>query len=118
LRRPEPIRIRWSTTGHPVAAELATVLRAGTVPGRPLRLQHDLHHVVALFRRLESRQLVVLGEPGAGKTVLALLFTLGLLDDPRPDEPVPVLLAASSGTRGRSICTSGSPAGRPRSIRH
>jgi hypothetical protein len=35
---------------------------------------------------------VVLGEPAAGKSVVALLLTLGLL----PDEPVPVLLTVSS----------------------
>jgi hypothetical protein len=40
--------------------------------------------------------LVVLGEPGAGKTVLAMLFTLGLLADPEPNEPIPVLLPLSS----------------------
>lgn len=61
--------------------------------GRPtrLKLRGDLYDVVAAFR-----QLVVLGEPGAGKTVLAMLFTLGLLDARAPDEPVPVLLPISS----------------------
>jgi hypothetical protein len=38
----------------------------------------------------------VLGEPGAGKTVLAVLMTLGLLSDPEPCEPAPVLLPLSS----------------------
>jgi len=96
LRRPEPIRIRWSSTGRPVAAGLADVLTGGVVPGRPVRLRHDVHHVVELFREIRARQLVVLGAPGAGKTVLALLFTLGLLEGLLPGEPVPVLLTASS----------------------
>ncbi len=96
LRRPEPIRIRWSSTGRPVAARLADVVTEGVVPGRPVRLRHDVHHVVELFRKLRARQLVVLGDPGAGKTVLALLFTLGLLEGLLPGEPVPVLLSASS----------------------
>ncbi|MGH3830410.1 MAG: NACHT domain-containing protein [Pseudonocardiaceae bacterium] len=96
LRRPEPIRIRWSSTGRPVAASLADVLTEGVVPGRPVRLRHDVHHVVELFRTLRARQLVVLGAPGAGKTVLALLFTLDLLEVLLPGEPVPVLLSASS----------------------
>jgi hypothetical protein len=47
LRRPEPIRIRWSSTGRPVAASLPDVLTEGVVPGRPVRLRHDVHHVVA-----------------------------------------------------------------------
>ncbi|PZS40717.1 MAG: hypothetical protein DLM62_01390 [Pseudonocardiales bacterium] len=96
LRRPEPIRIRWSTTGRPVAASLTAVLNEGVVPGRPVRLHHDMDHVVELFRKLRARQLVILGDPGAGKTVLALLFTLGLLDSLQPGEPVPALLTASS----------------------
>ncbi|MGH3828044.1 MAG: NACHT domain-containing protein, partial [Pseudonocardiaceae bacterium] len=96
LRRLEPIRIRWSSTGRPVAASLADVLTDGAVPDRPVRLRHDVHHVVELFRMLRARQLVVLGAPGAGKTVLALLFTLGLLEGLPPGEPVPVLLSASS----------------------
>jgi hypothetical protein len=96
LRQPEPIRIQWSSTGRPVAPRLAAVLNEDAVPGRPVRLRHDVNHVVELFRKLRARQLVILGDPGAGKTVLALLFTLGLLDSLLPDEPVPVLLSASS----------------------
>ncbi|HKR50877.1 MAG TPA: NACHT domain-containing protein, partial [Pseudonocardiaceae bacterium] len=74
------------------------VLGEGVLPSRPIRLKlrGDLYDVVAAFRQLPARQLVVLGEPGAGKTVLAMLFTLGLLDTRAPDEPVPVLLRISS----------------------
>ena len=98
LRRPEPLRVRWSSTGRPVAADASAVLGRGTVLGRALRLKlhGDLSDLVRTFRLLPARQLVVLGEPGAGKTVLAVLFTLGLLNDPEPDEPVPVLLPLSS----------------------
>lgn len=52
--------------------------------------------VVAAFRRLPAQQLVVLGGPGAGKSVLALLLTLGLLADRRTGDPVPVLLSPGS----------------------
>lgn len=52
--------------------------------------------VVAAFRQLPVRQLVVLGEPGAGKTVLAILFTLEALKARTPGESVPVLLPISS----------------------
>ncbi len=98
LRRPEPLRLRWSTTGRPVSAQPAAVLGQATVGGRPtrLKLHGDLHSVVEAFRILPARQLVVLGEPGAGKSVLAMLLTLGLLAVPDRDEPVPVLLAISS----------------------
>lgn len=98
LRRPEPLRVRWSTTGRPVSAQPAAVLGQAAVGGRPtrLRLRGDLDSIVEAFRRLPARQLVVLGEPGAGKTVLAMLLTLSLLDTRTPGEPVPVLLPVSS----------------------
>jgi hypothetical protein len=86
LRQPEPLRLRWSTTGRDVSA----------VAAASLRIQGDLTDVVDKFQTLPRRQLVILGEPGAGKTVLALLFTLGLLTQRARGEPVPVLLTVSS----------------------
>jgi Cdc6-like AAA superfamily ATPase len=54
------------------------------------------------FRRQEIRRLVVLGEAGAGKTVLAVRFVLdqlrsrvSLADGVRADEPVPVRVNAA-----------------------
>ncbi|AHI01097.1 NACHT domain-containing protein [Kutzneria albida] len=98
LRRPEPLRVRWSSTGRPVAAAPGAVIGRGALPGRPirLRLHGDVHQVVAAFLALPAQQLVVIGEPGAGKTVLALLLTLGLLGRAAPEDPVPVLLNAST----------------------
>jgi hypothetical protein len=55
----------------------------------------ELADLVAQFRRLPTRQLVVIGEPGAGKTVAAIVLTLGLLADPEPGDPVPVLLTVA-----------------------
>ncbi|HET8660300.1 MAG TPA: NACHT domain-containing protein [Micromonosporaceae bacterium] len=98
LRQPGPLRVKWSTTQRPVSAQPAAVLGQAAVGGRPtrLRLRGDLDSIVEAFRRLPARQLVVLGEPGAGKTVLAMLLTLGLLDTRARGEPVPVLLPVSS----------------------
>jgi hypothetical protein len=97
LRHPRPLRVRWSTTARPVSPQ-PVVPGENVLPGRSTRLglRGDLHDVVAAFHQLPTRQLVVLGEPGAGKTVLATLFTLDLLDTRAPDEPVPVLLQISS----------------------
>jgi hypothetical protein len=92
LHSPEPIRVQWSSTGRPVAADLSKVLASDAIGGRPLRLRGDIRQVVRVFRQVHARQLVILGAPAAGKSVLALLLTLGLL----PDEPVPVLLTVSS----------------------
>jgi len=61
-----------------------------------LPLRGDVGEITAAFRGLPPRQLVVLGEPGAGKSVLAVLLTRGLLGERRPDDPVPVLLPVAS----------------------
>lgn len=97
LHRPRPVPLRWSSTEREVAAAASAVLgdRPSDGPER-LVLSGDLTDVVAKFRQVPSRQLVVLGEPGAGKSVLAILLTLGLLADPLPGEPVPVLLTLAS----------------------
>ncbi|WP_405891240.1 hypothetical protein OG427_37160 [Streptomyces sp. NBC_00133] len=99
LHRPQPLHLRWSTTGRPVSAGPSAVLGDGVVGGRPLRLR--LHggndDIVPLFTQLPRRRLVLLGDPGAGKTVLAILLTLGLLEERREHGgPVPVLLSLSS----------------------
>ncbi|MFF4492393.1 BTAD domain-containing putative transcriptional regulator [Streptomyces sp. NPDC001544] len=83
LHRPAPVRLRWSTTGRPVTGA-SEVLRG------------DISDVALKFRSLPVRQLVVLGEPGAGKTVLAILLTLGLLADRTPGDPTPVLMSLTS----------------------
>jgi NACHT domain len=97
LHRPAPLRLTWATTARPVAAPAHTIA-AGTLTGRVVRLhlQGHLDEVADKFLALPQRRLVVLGEPGAGKTVLALLLTLELLKRRRPNQPLPVLLGLSS----------------------
>ncbi|SED03022.1 DNA-binding transcriptional activator of the SARP family [Amycolatopsis tolypomycina] len=80
LHRPQPIMLRWSA-----------VARAGK---RVLR--GDLDDIAGTFAALPVRQLVVLGDPGSGKSVLALMLTLELLRTRAPDDPVPVLLSLAS----------------------
>lgn len=64
------------------------------------RLDGDFDRAIGLladgYGRLEQGRLVVIGEPGAGKTVLAMLLALGLLASRNPGTRVPVLLSISS----------------------
>ncbi|MGW4874631.1 NACHT domain-containing protein [Streptomyces chartreusis] len=99
LHRPQPLHLRWATTDRPVSAGASAILGDNVVGGRPLRLRlrGGNQDLVTAFTQLPRRRLVLLGEPGAGKTVLAILLTLGLLDERRTHgEPVPVLLSLSS----------------------
>ncbi|MFC6080247.1 hypothetical protein [Sphaerisporangium aureirubrum] len=89
LRQPLPLRVRWSSTRRPVSAAPEVVVEdPGLWP-----LSGDVGDIVDAYRRLPHGQLVVIGEPGTGKTVLAVTLTLGLVEHAGP---VPVLMSAAS----------------------
>ena len=58
----------------------------------------DLATVLEYYQSLAPGRLVVLGEPGAGKTVLAIELLIRLLERRRRDKtmPVPVLISAAA----------------------
>ncbi|GHF33920.1 hypothetical protein GCM10010218_13820 [Streptomyces mashuensis] len=90
LENPQPIPVRWSRTGRPVQSPDDVLGTAG------LGKDGDVEDVPAFLKSLPKRQLVVLGAPGSGKSVCALLLARELLDSWQPEEPVPVLLSLSS----------------------
>jgi hypothetical protein len=98
LNQPEPINVRWQSTERSVAASPSTVLGDAAPAGRLLRLHlhGDVTKIVEIFNRLPYRQLVILGAPGAGKSVMALLLTLKILTLRADNSPVPILLSLSS----------------------
>ncbi|WP_344020402.1 hypothetical protein [Streptomyces luteireticuli] len=86
LDSPAPLRLWWRRTERAVAARGADgAQERGAVDG-----------LVAMFRELPVRQLVILGERASGKSVSMMLLTLGLLEAYDPADPVPVLMTASS----------------------
>ncbi|WP_328875628.1 NACHT domain-containing protein [Streptomyces sp. NBC_00287] len=86
LLDPHPLAVRWRSGQTEAGDHVRMVGR--TVSGR----SDDIAAFAAAYRALPRRRLVVLGEPGAGKTALAILLVRELLRDPQPGEPVPVLL--------------------------
>ncbi|GAA2281995.1 hypothetical protein GCM10010145_61820 [Streptomyces ruber] len=64
-----------------------------------------LTDVVDYYRRLRPARLVITGEPGSGKTLLALDLLLGLLTHPERTEtdPVPVRLSLASWDTDRPL---------------
>ncbi len=100
LERSRPLRLRWRSTTRPVAVSASDPGRAGQQLAGALvqDLADSRPSAVALveaFTGQAHRQLVILGEPGAGKTTLALLFVLAATDAAGPDDPVPVLLSVA-----------------------
>ncbi|WP_405568591.1 NACHT domain-containing protein [Streptomyces phaeochromogenes] len=90
LQDPEPLNVHWSRVGPPLADHDHNI-RPGTALPEPRDGDQRLDRIVETFRALPSGRLVVLGEPGAGKTVLAVRFVLGALAAREPGGPVPVL---------------------------
>ncbi|WP_113701780.1 NACHT domain-containing protein [Nonomuraea lactucae] len=94
LGRPAPISLTVRPTGRPVQA-LPEALLGGIGPIGHAAVD-GAEGVADLFRGLPIRQLVILGEPGAGKTVLAMLLTLALLRERSAGALVPVFLPMAS----------------------
>lgn len=88
-------RIDLSYTRHPTAGRMAA---GAATSGRLLASGPDHGvgpDVVGYFRRIDPRRLLVTGQPGAGKTTLALGLVTELLERPEANEPVPVRLSLS-----------------------
>ncbi|WP_205648272.1 NACHT domain-containing protein [Actinomadura rubteroloni] len=93
LDDPAPLAVRWRLTGLPVMDRAAAGGRRFLSAGPRLTVRSDrVDDLVRAFRDLPRRRLVVLGDPGMGKTTLAVLLLRGLLGDRRPGDPVPVLV--------------------------
>jgi tetratricopeptide (TPR) repeat protein len=97
-----PLTVAFSSTRRPAALRGAVVGEDGTDAAdvgdwRQSPLQGDVHRIARVWReQVPRRRLVILGAPGAGKTVLALTLCRQLLARPEDGEPVPVLLPISS----------------------
>ena len=80
------------------AADVRFVKRTGTFRSCGGTSEGNLAAVAQYYQSLSPKRLVVLGDPGAGKTVLALELVIQLLEQRRPDRelPVPVLVSAAA----------------------
>nr|WP_157527215.1 hypothetical protein [Kibdelosporangium sp. MJ126-NF4] len=86
---PEPLRVPWSSVNGPAAASPDVVLgRLSGVRRTALHLCGDVTTLADTVAALPARQVVILGDEGAGKTSTALLLALRLIDEGR----IPLLI--------------------------
>jgi hypothetical protein len=106
LVQPEPIQVRWGRSSRPLAGPVSAALESRQFPPLPGLSQavpgqlrggrlRDLH---AVYGGLGSGRLVIIGEPGSGKSGAAVLLVLAALEhrqqvpsQDRQQVPVPVL---------------------------
>ncbi|SEH00879.1 NACHT domain-containing protein [Nonomuraea solani] len=93
LGDPAPMPLPWRSTERRELVDHPEIIAEGSVafPG----LAVHIADLARNFRALRCRRLVILGDPGTGKTTLAVQLVLELLRTRQPDEPVPVLLSAA-----------------------
>jgi hypothetical protein len=94
LRHPRPLRLRWRRTALPAGPRSAMPVTAALLIDRGTR--QPAAPLADAFGDLPVPQLVILGAPGAGKSTLAMLFTLAALPAGVEDGPVPVLLSLAT----------------------
>lgn len=94
---PYPLPVRFDAAERSLFDHWANIHGTGpdADPG-PIALAGDIGEITAIYRSIPSRRLVVLGQPGSGKTVLAVRFVLDRFRERAPDERVPVIFGLSS----------------------
>ncbi|WP_327722307.1 hypothetical protein OG381_48205 [Streptomyces sp. NBC_00490] len=106
---PYPLPVAWRTAHEglgepwPLLKDLARAWPGGP-PGDPARWPQDVAGLVGqdaeigevFADRIPTRRLVILGDPGAGKSVLLIRLLLDLIDRRADGAPVPVLFSMAS----------------------
>ncbi|MFF3754035.1 NACHT domain-containing protein [Streptomyces sp. NPDC002018] len=109
LNDPYPLPVRWESAASGLMEPWPSLVRLATTGvGRawsaspsgwasgPEALLGAGGELVKVLARVPTGRLVVLGEPGSGKSVLLVRLVLDLLARRRPGDPVPVLAPLAS----------------------
>jgi nucleoside phosphorylase len=97
VQDPWPLPVRWKVTARAEALMVSWGAVTGRPAALPLPLEGTYDAVADVFTAPGSpRRLVVIGEPGAGKSMLALRLVLDLLNRRTATDPVPVLLPVAA----------------------
>ena len=103
---PYRLAVRWESADRSLVdrwSTLTALARSGGWPGDDSSWASSPHELAGwgsqlptVLARVPTGRLVVLGDPGSGKTVLVLGLVLDLLQSRKSGEPVPVLFSAAS----------------------
>jgi hypothetical protein len=111
IHDPFPLPLSWTNAPDHLADHWANIHRS---PERhdPIDLSGQLQDLIGVFTRIPSRRMVVLGEPGAGKTILTSRFVLDYLGSTSA-LPVPVIFTVGlvGSHEARVARLDGRPAG-------
>lgn len=105
---PYPLPVRWVPAEPDLVATWPTLIRlASSRPGMsaawnsewaagPARLAGANSELADVLNRIPTGRLIVLGDKGAGKTILLVRLVLDLLSRRQSGEPVPIVLPLAS----------------------
>ncbi|WP_405870202.1 NACHT domain-containing protein [Streptomyces zaomyceticus] len=94
---PGPLPVRWTAAPRGIGDHAVNLVDPGE--GVP-RLDGSFSQIVRTYESLPHGRLVILGDAGAGKSVLVLHLAAGLLARRKPGDPVPVVFPVSSWDPG------------------
>ncbi|KUL28015.1 NACHT domain-containing protein [Actinoplanes awajinensis] len=96
VRDPWPLNVRWLSSARAQAVMASWASVHGAQGAGPAELAGAYAEIGDLFTTADGpKRLVVLGEPGAGKSMLVLNLAVQMLARRAPQEPVPVVLSAA-----------------------
>lgn len=103
IHDPAPLPVRWAATDRLVVDHWRNIRAESDDSDAPLDVAGSFADIAGLFLTLPAQRLVVLGDPGAGKSALVLRLAVELLAGRSPDSdaPVPVILPLASWEPGR-----------------
>jgi hypothetical protein len=97
LNRPHPLDLRWMTTDRPIASPWPDA-EAAVVGGGA---RGNIDDIVVGLRQRHFERLVVVGGPGAGKTVLMMQLSLRMIEERAAPDPVPVIFQVATWNPAR-----------------
>ena len=108
LNEPYPLPVSWTAADPDLAVEWGSLVNlassgagrrlppAGTWAAGPVDLAGKGDELVKVLDQVPTGRIVVLGEPGAGKTMLMIRLVLDLIGHRSDGDPVPILASIAS----------------------